>query len=165
MFAPLLGAVRADIDRQVGWAKREVKRQARHTALIGILAGLAALATLGAIVVGLIALQSWLVMQTGPFVAHGIIGGGLLLVALILFALAFIRRRPRPVARPQLQMARPAQCQLGRSCGMLTARGRDVGAVLIAEGVARPFVCVAAHPALRGIVVPNDAMILVHVVG
>jgi len=71
MFAALLGAVRADIDRQIGWAKHEVKRQTRYTALIGILAGVAALATLGAIVVGLIALHSWLAMQIGPFVAHG----------------------------------------------------------------------------------------------
>ena len=100
MFAALLGAVRADIDRQIGWAKHEVKRQTRYTALIGILAGVAALATLGAIVVGLIALHSWLAMQIGPFVAHGVIGGGLLLLALVLFALAFTRRRPRLVARP-----------------------------------------------------------------
>jgi hypothetical protein len=108
MFAALLGAVRADIDRQVGWAKHEVKRQARYTAFIGILAGVAALATLGAVVVGLIALHSWLEMQIGPFFAHGLIGGGLLLLASVLFALAFIRRRPRLVARPPLQVAQPA---------------------------------------------------------
>jgi hypothetical protein len=47
-------------------------------------------------------------MQTGPFVAHGLIAGGLLLLALILFALAYIRRRPRLAARPPLQIARPA---------------------------------------------------------
>src|SRR5262249_2129696 len=46
--------------------------------------------------------------QTGAFVAHGLIGGGLLLLALILFALALIRRRPRLAARPPLQIARPA---------------------------------------------------------
>ena len=108
MFAPLLGAIRADIDRQVAWAKDEVKRQSRYTALMGILAGLAALAALGAVVVGLIALHSWLAVQTGPFIAHGVIGGGLALLALILFALAFIRRRPRIAARPSLQIARPA---------------------------------------------------------
>ena len=74
---------------------------------MGIVAGVAALAALGAVVVGLIALHSWLAMQTGPFVAHGLIGGGLLLLALILFALAFIRR-PRLAARPPLQIAAPA---------------------------------------------------------
>ena len=47
-------------------------------------------------------------MQIGPFVAYGLIGGGLLLLALILLALALIRRRPRLAARPPLQIARPA---------------------------------------------------------
>ena len=106
MFAALRSAVRADIDRQIDWAKDQVKRQTRYTALMGILAGVAALAALGAVIVGLIALHSWLAMQTGPFVAHGLIGGGLVLLALILFALAFIRRRPRLAARPPLQIAR-----------------------------------------------------------
>src|SRR5262249_59422730 len=55
-----------------------------------------------------VALHSWLAIQTGPFVAHGLIGGGLLLLALTLFALALIRRRPRLAARPPLQIARPA---------------------------------------------------------
>jgi endonuclease YncB( thermonuclease family) len=32
-------------------------------------------------------------------------------------------------------------CNRGRLCGTLTARGRDVGEILIAEGLARPFVC------------------------
>ena len=94
MFAALRSAVNADIDRQIGWAKDQVKRQTRYTALMAILVGVAALAALGAVIVGLIALHSWLAMQIGPFVAHGLIGGGLLLLALILFALALIRRRP-----------------------------------------------------------------------
>src|SRR5262249_1849632 len=76
--------------------------------LMGILAGVAALAALGAVIVGLIALHSWLAMQIGPFVAYGLIGGGLVLLALILFALALIPRRPRLAARPPLQIARPA---------------------------------------------------------
>jgi len=108
MFAALMGAIHADIDRQIGWAKDQVKRQTRYTALMGILDGVASLAALGAVVVGLIALHSWLAMQTSPFIAHGLIGGGLLILALILFALAFIRRRPRLAVRPPLQIARPA---------------------------------------------------------
>jgi hypothetical protein len=107
MFAALRSTVRADIDRQIGWAKDQVKRQTRYTAMVGILAGVAALAALGAVIVGLIALHSWLTTQTGPFIAHGLIGGGLLLLALILFALALIRRRPRLAGRPPLQIARP----------------------------------------------------------
>jgi len=108
MFAALRSAVRADIDRQIGWAKDQLKRQTRYTALMGILAGVAALAALAAVIVGLIALHSWLAMQIGPFVAYGLIGGGLVLLALILFALALIPRRPRLAARPPLQIARPA---------------------------------------------------------
>ena len=108
MFAALRSAVHADIDRQIGWAKDQLKRQTRHTALTGILACAAALAALDAVIVGLIALHSWLAMRSGPFVAHGLIGGGLLLLALILLALALIRRRPRLAARPPLQIAQPA---------------------------------------------------------
>ena len=108
MFAALLGAVRADIDRQIGWVKHEVKRQAGYTALVGTLAGVAALAILGAVVVGLIALHSWLATQIGPFAAHGLIGRGLLLLASLVLALAFILRRPELVARPPLQVAQPA---------------------------------------------------------
>jgi hypothetical protein len=106
MFAPLLGAVRADIDRQIGWAKQEVARQTRHTALIGILAGAAALATIGAIVVGLIALYTWLATKHGSFIAYGMIGGGLLLIASILFTLTVAGRRPRLAAAVANRAAR-----------------------------------------------------------
>jgi endonuclease YncB( thermonuclease family) len=34
-----------------------------------------------------------------------------------------------------------ASCNFGRSCGSLTIDGRDVGSILIAEGLARPFRC------------------------
>jgi hypothetical protein len=108
MFAPLFGAVRADLDRQIEWARVEVRRQARHTALILILAGVAAFAGLGAAVVGLIALYTWLAMEHGQFIALGMIGGGLLLLALILFALALVRHRPRFASPPPLQFAQPA---------------------------------------------------------
>ena len=108
MLASLMGAVRADIDRQIGWAKGEARRQTRHTAVVSALAIAAALAALGAIIVGLIALYFWLSMQLGPFAALGIIGGGLLVLALILFALAFASKRPRLALRPRLQIAQPA---------------------------------------------------------
>jgi len=108
MFASLRDAVRADIDRQIGWAKGEVRRQTRHTALIGSLAAVAALAALGAIIVALIALYFWLSVELGPFIALGIIGGGLLVIALILLALLFVWKRPRLAVRPRLQIAQPA---------------------------------------------------------
>jgi hypothetical protein len=108
MFTPLVNAIRADIDRQVGWAKDQVGRQGRYATVTGVLAAIAALAALGTIVVGVIALYLWLAMQTDPFIALALIGGGLLLFAVILLVLAFIRRRPRLAARPQLQIAEPA---------------------------------------------------------
>jgi endonuclease YncB( thermonuclease family) len=33
------------------------------------------------------------------------------------------------------------RCNYGRACGVLMARGRDVGAILIPEGMARSYVC------------------------
>jgi endonuclease YncB( thermonuclease family) len=41
------------------------------------------------------------------------------------------------------------RCNYGRSCGVLRARGQDVGAMLIAEGLARAFVCGRASCAAR----------------
>ena len=108
MFASLLGAIHADIDRQVDWAKGEVRRQTSYTVLTGVLAAIAALAALGAAGVGITALYFRLVMQVDPFVELGIIGGGLVLLALILLALALVRQRPRLALRPRLQIAQPA---------------------------------------------------------
>ena len=33
------------------------------------------------------------------------------------------------------------RCNYGRACGVLKARGQDVGAILISEGLARSYVC------------------------
>jgi endonuclease YncB( thermonuclease family) len=41
-------------------------------------------------------------------------------------------------------------CNYGRSCGTLSADSRDVGRVLIAEGLARPYVCGATGCPRRG---------------
>jgi hypothetical protein len=108
MLRSLLGAARADIDRQIRWAKYEVQRQTHYAALKGILVGAAALAAIGAIVVGLMALYFWLEVQIGVYGALGVIGGGLLVLAMILSALAFLRARPRPASRPQLQIMQPS---------------------------------------------------------
>jgi hypothetical protein len=70
MFAPLLGAVRADIDRQVGWAEGEIRRHVRFAALSGALGGVAALASVGALVVGLIALHVWLETRIGALASR-----------------------------------------------------------------------------------------------
>jgi len=108
MLAPLLGAVRADIDRQMGWARAEVRRQIRYAALVGAIAGMAALAALGTLIVGLIALHSWLAPQVGSLAALGMMSAGLLLLMLILLLVAFTLRRPGLGTRPPLQVVEPA---------------------------------------------------------
>ena len=108
MFASLLGAIRADVDRQVGWAGGEVRRQVRHAGVVGVLYGLAAFAVVGVLVIGLIALHAWLAPTFGALESLGIIGGGLFLLALVLFLLAIALRRPGLGTRPALQIAHPA---------------------------------------------------------
>ena len=108
MFAPLLDAVRADIDRQVGWARDEIRRQIRYAAFIGVIAGMGTLAALGALIDGLLALHSWLVPQVGSLAALGMIGAGLLLLMLILFLVAFSLRRHGVKTRPALQVVQSA---------------------------------------------------------
>src|SRR5262245_59508265 len=108
MFALLLGAVRADIDRQVDWSREEVRRQIRYTVLSGAIAGMSALAALGALIVGLVALYVWLAPQIGSLAALGAIGAGLLILMLILLLAAFALRRPGLKTRPAMQVARPA---------------------------------------------------------
>ena len=108
MFAPLLGAVRADMDRQMGWAREEFRRQVRYTALIGAIGGMGALAAIGALIVGLIALHSWLAPQVGSLTALGMIGAGLLVLMMLLLLVAFSLRRPELKTRPALQVVQPA---------------------------------------------------------
>jgi hypothetical protein len=93
MLALLRNAVRADLDRQLEWARTQAKRQAGHVALTVILTGIASLAGLGAVIIGLIAPDIWLAARTAQFAALGAIGGGLLLLALILLAVVSSRRR------------------------------------------------------------------------
>ena len=47
-----------------------------------------------------------------------------------------------PCACPLGTEGTPA-CNFGRACGYLLAHGRDVGSTLIAQGLAKPFQCVA----------------------
>jgi hypothetical protein len=108
MFAALRSAAQSmptSIGRSAG--RKTSSSATRYTALMGIIFWHGCAAALGAVIVGLIALHSWLAMQTGPFIAHGLIEGDLLLLALILLALAVSWRRPRLAARPPLQIAQP----------------------------------------------------------
>ena len=108
MFANVLGLIRGDVSRQIGWAKREAGRQTRFTVLTAALAMAGGVAALGAAIVALIALHAWLATRYGPWIAFATVGGALALTALVLFALAFLRHRPIPSVRPELQSAHPA---------------------------------------------------------
>jgi Putative Actinobacterial Holin-X, holin superfamily III len=159
MFALLLNALRADLDRQLDWAKAEAKRQAGHIELTIILIGVASLAGLGAVIVGLIALYVWLAAQTTQFVALGAIGGGLLLLALILFALARIRRRPQFAPPPPVQLVQPAAL-LGISTKNLNSRGLVGGeqAAAMRNGSRSGLLGTLAIMVLIGVIVGRRAM-------
>jgi len=133
MFAALFGAVQADIDRQVDWAKGEARRRARHVVRIAIFAGIGVFALVGAAVIGLIAPHSWVAAQWTPMIAHGTIGGGLLLLALIFFLAASVGRPPKLATRPPLQFAKPVA-----ALGTL-ASGTGIGAA--AERAGGPKAC------------------------
>ncbi|HWP14994.1 MAG TPA: hypothetical protein VNM46_05165 [Xanthobacteraceae bacterium] len=108
MFASLFGLVQADIDRQVDWAKEEARRRVRYVVRVAILAGIGAFALVGATAIGLIALHTWLAAQWTPMMAHAIVGGGLIVFALIFFLAALAGRPPKLATRPPLQFAKPA---------------------------------------------------------
>jgi hypothetical protein len=92
--------------RSDGQGKRSGARPATLR-LVAALSAAATLAALGAAIVVLIAAYARLATQHERFIALAMIGEGLLLLALILFALAFVSRRPRLASRPPLQFVRP----------------------------------------------------------
>ena len=123
MFAPLMDAVRADIDRQVGWARDEIRRQIRYAAFIGVIAGMGTLAALGALIDGLIALHSGLAPQVGSLAALGMIGAGLLLLMVILLgnpdALASFERRTRlALTSSSFEPTNPRRAMATGCCGL-----------------------------------------------
>ena len=89
----------------------------------------------------MVALHSWLALRYGPFIAHGVVAGSLLLLALILFTLALVRRRPKVAPPPRLQSAQPAAL-----IGTLRQGGYDEVISRLASKLSRwrPPLCVAA---------------------
>jgi hypothetical protein len=69
---------------------------------------MAALAALGVLIVGLIALHAWLTPQVGSFASLGIIGTGLLSLTLVLLLVVSLLRRPELKTRPALRVGQPA---------------------------------------------------------
>jgi Putative Actinobacterial Holin-X, holin superfamily III len=137
MLNRLFEAARADVDQQIGWAKREARRQTRHTVYVALLALFALLAALGALIVGLTALYAWMAIQLGQFIAFAVLGGALLLVALILLALLVVSRRPAIAARPPLRVAQPATLRdsLGQDRKLGLDSGGDETVRLVADAI------------------------------
>jgi Bacterial extracellular solute-binding proteins, family 3 len=137
MLNRLFEAARADVDQQIGWAKREARRQTRHTVYVVLLALFALLAALGALIVGLTALYAWMAIQLGQFIAFAVLGGALLLVALILIALLVVSRRPAIAARPPLRVALPATLldSLGQDRKPGLDSGGDEAVRLVADAI------------------------------
>jgi hypothetical protein len=108
MFGKLVGLVRTDLDRQFGWLKAEVRRQGRYASLTAGLVAAAALSALGAVVVGCIALYSWIAMRYGAYFAFAALGGGFALLSFMLFVVALARHRPKVRPAPELQSVLPA---------------------------------------------------------
>src|SRR5262245_40355066 len=140
---------------EAGWAKGEVRPQSSHTALLGSFAVVAAFAALGAITIGLITLYFRLSVQLGPFPALGIIGSGLLILALILIAIVLAWKRPCLASRPRLHIAQPATL-IGRLTWSNDARaiaGREDTLKLLTDTVRHPagdIVRCASHWRRRG---------------
>jgi len=90
----------------------DLKHLARETAITIVLAILGAFATMVALTLGLAALYFWLELKLGTFAALGILGLTSALVAVALFAIAFLRAPRKPRARTEAAFraaADPAQ--------------------------------------------------------
>jgi hypothetical protein len=89
----------------------DVKRLARETAIIFVLAMLGAFAAMLALTFGVVDLYLWLDLKLGIFAALGILGGTSALLAGVLFAIALMRgpRKPRARAEDALRAAAPSQ--------------------------------------------------------
>ena len=165
MFALVRNAVRADLDRQLEWAKAQAKRQAGYVGLSVILIGIASLAGLGAVIIGLIALDIWLAARTSQFAALGAIGGGLLLLALMLLAMVSVRRRPRFASPPPLQLAQPAAL-LGISAKAVSGQvpagsglAMSLATAALRNGSRSALLGTLAIVALMGVIVGRRAII------
>jgi hypothetical protein len=156
MFAALLGAVRSDIGRQTIWAREEIRRQIRHAALVGALAAMIALTALGALIVGLIALHSWLAPQIGSMATLGMIGAGLVLLMLILILVVFGLRRPGLKTRPALQVRPAALLRSGANLqvdrAMPTEDSLRLATTTLREGTRSELLGVLALVAIAGMI-------------
>lgn len=77
----------------------DLKRLAREAAITIVLAMLGALTAMLALALGFVALYLWLELKLGTFASLSILGGTSALLAVVLFAIAFLRAPRKPRAR------------------------------------------------------------------
>jgi uncharacterized membrane protein len=87
-LAARMAEVRIDLEERFDLARNSVEQMAQTAAVLALLFFLAGLAALCAFGVGLIALYSWVSRDYGEFYGLATIGGVLLLIAIIAFAIA-----------------------------------------------------------------------------
>jgi uncharacterized membrane protein len=85
-----IAQVKARLEQRVEIAKDRVRQAAQTAAIVAVLCALAMLAVLSAAGVGLFALYSWAFINYGQFYGLAVVGGVLILIAIILIVSAFI---------------------------------------------------------------------------
>jgi hypothetical protein len=116
--------------------KQQIVRQVRHTMQTIVLALVGAFFGLVTFGIGLIALYLWLERDYGPFVALGVIGLSTLVIACVLFSIAFLRNgtTPRPsTARPALRRAASGARAVDGGLDRLAQRATDVGERVVGD--------------------------------
>jgi type VI protein secretion system component VasK len=79
----------------------DLKRLAKRTAITIVIAMLGVFAAMLALACGFVALYLWLELKLGSFAALGIVGGTAALLAIVLFAIVFLRAPRKPRARAE----------------------------------------------------------------
>jgi type VI protein secretion system component VasK len=102
----------------------DLKRLARETAITIMLAMLGAFAAMLALALGFAALYLWLKFKLGTFAALGILGGTSAFLAVVLFAIAFLRTPRKPRARGE-DALRAAAADPVQASAVAIARAAD----------------------------------------
>jgi hypothetical protein len=102
----------------------DLKRLARDTAITIMLAMLGAFAAMLTFALGFVALYLWLKFKLGTFAALGILGGTSAFLAVVLFAIAFLRTPRKPRARGE-DALRAAAADPVQASAVAIARAAD----------------------------------------
>jgi hypothetical protein len=88
-----IAQLQARLEQRVEAAKDEVKQTAQKAAIVAALAAVGGLAALSAAGVGLLALYRWVLENYGEFYGFEAVDGVLIVIAVILFVIAFLAAR------------------------------------------------------------------------